>query len=413
MLKNKNFILLWISQCISGAGDSFTFLALTLRINDFYTDPGDSARALSGVLIAFALPQLILGIFAGTLVDRWDRKKVMIASDLTRALIVPSFLLINSPSGLPLAMVIAFLASSFSVFFYPARTALLPAMVEKGELMTANGWMQMGLTIARLTGPVLAGIVVGTWGVNFAFGIDSVSFLVSGALLFGITGISTKVERGDLVKKTPWSDIKEGVRFALHSRLLQGVTLGISLAMLGLGAVNVLFVPFLRHIFNAPPQALGGVQAAQGVGMFIGGLLIGTLGKRLRPLTVAFAGMLLLGIAVVIFGFTPNYNFVFFVMPIAGFALPPLNASLQTMFQQGIPQYILGRAGSVMDMTVTLANLISMGAAGWMGDLIGIRQTFVLSGVMLLLGGLSMVWMLKGVQLKKEESKTLAVETAV
>jgi predicted MFS family arabinose efflux permease len=337
----------------------------------------------------------------------------MIASDLTRALIVPSFLLINSPSGLPLAMVIAFLASSFSVFFYPARTALLPAMVEKGELMTANGWMQMGLTIARLTGPVLAGIVVGTLGVNFAFGIDSVSFLVSGALLFGITGISTKVERGDLVKKTPWSDIKEGVRFALHSRLLQGVTLGISLAMLGLGAVNVLFVPFLRHIFNAPPQALGGVQAAQGVGMFIGGLLIGTLGKRLRPLTVAFAGMLLPGIAVVIFGFTPNYNFVFFVMPIAGFALPPLNASLQTMFQQGIPQYILGRAGSVMDMTVTLANLISMGAAGWMGDLIGIRQTFVLSGVMLLLGGLSMVWMLKGVQLKKEESKTLAVETAV
>jgi predicted MFS family arabinose efflux permease len=66
-----------------------------------------------------------------------------------------------------------------------------------------------------------------------------------------------------------------------------------------------------------------------------------------------------------------------------------------------------------MDMTVTLANLISMGAAGWMGDLIGIRQTFVLSGVMLLLGGLSMAWMLKGVQLTKEESKVLAVETAV
>jgi MFS family permease len=381
MLKNKNFILLWISQSISGAGDTFTFLALTLKINDFYTDPGDSARALSGVLIAFALPQLLLGIFAGTLVDRIDRRKVMIASDVVRALIVPSFLLIRTPADIPWAMLIAFLASSFSVFFYPARTALIPAIVDKDDLMTANGWMQMGLTVARLTGPVLAGIVVGTWGANFAFGIDSVSFLISGVLLVGITGISTKADRGEHVEKSPWTDLKEGVSFAFRSRLLQGVTLGISLAMLGLGAVNVLFVPFLRHVFGAPPEALGGIQASQGVGMLVGGLLIGVLGKKLRPLTVALIAMMLLSVAVVAFGFIPDYAFVFFVMPIAGFALPPLNASLQTMFQKGVPQHILGRAGSVMDMTVTLANLISMGAAGWMGDLIGIRQTFVFSGV--------------------------------
>jgi MFS family permease len=413
MLKNKNFILLWISQSISGAGDTFTFLALTLKINDFYTDPGDSARALSGVLIAFALPQLLLGIFAGTLVDRIDRRKVMIASDVVRALIVPSFLLIRTPADIPWAMLIAFLASSFSVFFYPARTALIPAIVDKDDLMTANGWMQMGLTVARLTGPVLAGIVVGTWGANFAFGIDSVSFLISGVLLVGITGISTKADRGEHVEKSPWTDLKEGVSFAFRSRLLQGVTLGISLAMLGLGAVNVLFVPFLRHVFGAPPEALGGIQASQGVGMLVGGLLIGVLGKKLRPLTVALIAMMLLSVAVVAFGFIPDYAFVFFVMPIAGFALPPLNASLQTMFQKGVPQHILGRAGSVMDMTVTLANLISMGAAGWMGDLIGIRQTFVFSGVLLLVGGLSMAWMLKGVQLKKEELQPVPVEAKV
>ena len=74
------------------------------------------------------------------------------SSDVIRALIVPSFLLINTPADIPWAMLIAFLASSFSVFFYPARTALVPAIVEKDELMTANGWMQMGLTIARLCG---------------------------------------------------------------------------------------------------------------------------------------------------------------------------------------------------------------------------------------------------------------------
>lgn len=412
MLKNKNFALLWVSQCISGAGDTFTFLALSLKINDFYTNPGDSARALSGVLIAFALPQLVFGIFAGTLVDRLDRRKVMIVSDVIRALIVPSFLFINTPADIPWAMLIAFLASSFSVFFYPARTALIPAMVDRDELMTANGWMQMGLTIARLSGPVLAGVVVGTLGANAAFGIDSVSFLLSGALLFGITGISTKAVHDEQDDPSHWNDIKEGVRFAVRSRLLQGVTLGISVAMLGLGAVNVLFVPFLRHIFEAPPQALGGIQAAQGAGMFAGGLLIGVLGRKLRPLTVAFAGMLLLGGAVIILGFIPAHTFMFVVLPIGGFSLPPINASLQTMLQRGIPQNILGRAGSVMDMTTTLANLISMGAAGWMGDMIGIRQTFVLSGVLLLLGGLSMAWILKGIKLKKGELQPVPIEVS-
>jgi predicted MFS family arabinose efflux permease len=183
--------------------------------------------------------------------------------------------------------------------------------------------------------------------------------------------------------------------------------------MLGLGAVNVLFIPFMRHVFNAPPQALGGVQAAQGVGMLVGGLLIGTLGKRLRPLMVAIAAMLLLGFSVVVFGFSPSVGFVFFVMPVAGLTLPPLNASLQTMFQRGVPQYILGRAGSVLDMTVTLANLISMGAAGWLGELIGIRQTFVFGGAMMLLGGVAMGWMLKGINQEKDESQALAVEGLV
>ncbi len=407
MLRNKNFVLLWISQCISGAGDTFTFLALTLKVNDFYVDPGESARALSGVLIAFALPVLLFGIFAGTLADRLDRKKIMIVSDLLRALVVPSFLLIKTPADLPWAMLIAFLVSSFSVFFYPARMALIPVMVKEEDLMTANGWMQMGLTVARLAGPVLAGIVVGTWGVGLAFGIDSVSFLVSGALLLGISGITTKVKRDAVASNTAWGDIKDGLLYAGKSRLIKGVTLGLSLAMLGLGAVNVLFVPFMRHIFNAPAQALGGVQASQGVGMLVGGLLIGTLGKRLKPRTVAFVAMMLLGATVAIFGVTPSYSYVFFVMPLAGLALPPLNASLQTMFQRGVPQYILGRAGSVLDMTVTLANLISMGAAAWLADQIGLRQTFMFGGAMLLLGGLAMLWMLRGIKLEKADQPAL------
>jgi DHA3 family macrolide efflux protein-like MFS transporter len=399
MLKNRNFVLLWIAQCISSAGDSFTFLALTIKVNDFYTDAGESARALGIVLIAFALPQLVVGIFAGTLVDRWDRRRIMIASDVIRAMIIPAFIFIRTPADLPFACAIAFLASTFSVFFYPARTALLPAIVSEEELMTANGWMQMGNTIARLTGPILAGIVVAQWGSKVAFSIDSISFIVSALLLFGIMGVVTRASReGEGVRST-WSDVKEGIRYAAGSRLVQGVTLGIAIAMLGLGAVNVLFIPFLRHVFQAPIEALGGLEAAQGAGMFLGGLIIGALGKRLRPVLVSVIAMLILGLSVGLFGFAPEYTYAFILLPMAGFTLPPINASLQTMLQRGVPSQILGRAGSVMDMAISVANLVSMGVAGWLGDLIGLRETFILSGLMLMLGGLAM-----GVILRKEQS---------
>jgi DHA3 family macrolide efflux protein-like MFS transporter len=409
MLKNRNFVLLWIAQCISSAGDSFTFLALTIKVNDFYTDAGESARALGLILIAFALPQLVVGLFAGTMVDRWDRKRVMIASDVIRALVIPAFILIRTPADLPMAFAIAFLASTFSVFFYPARTALLPALVPEEELMTANGWMQMGNTIARLSGPVLAGIVVSQWGSNIAFGIDAISFIISAMLLLGIMGVVTRVAGDEDSGRSAWNDLKEGVRYATRSKLLQGVTLGIAIAMLGLGAVNVLFIPFLRHVFQAPIEALGGLEASQGAGMFLGGLIIGAVGKRMRPILVAVIAMLILGLSILSFGFAPAYSYAFILLPLAGFTLPPINASLQTMLQRGVPSAILGRAGSVMDMAISVANLFSMGVAGWMGDLIGLRETFILSGVMLMLGGLAMGWILRKEQTSPEADADLAL----
>jgi len=397
MLRNRNFALLWVAQGISAAGDTFTFLAMAVQIDYIFPDAGQSAKALGIVLIGFSLPQLLLGMFAGTLVDRWDRRKVMIASDLIRALLTPCFMFVQTAADLPLAFGLAFLISSFSVFFYPSRTALLPAIIDDDALMNANGWMQVGGTIARLSGPVLAGLVLGRWSVDVAFGIDGVSYLISAALLLGIRGVPTRVDAlQETDMRAAWGDLKSGVQFALHNRLLQGVTLGLSVAMLGLGAVNVLFVPFLRHVFNAPPEALGGIQAAQGAGMLIGGLMVGAIGKRLSPLWLSVSSMFLLGAGVALFGAAPTYSLELIIMPIIGLSLAPINASLQTMLQRNVPGHMLGRAGSVMEMAISMATLVSMGVAGWLGDTIGFRQCFLFGGAMLALGGLAMGTLLRG-----------------
>jgi len=261
--------------------------------------------------------------------------------------------------------------------------------------MSANGTMQLGNTIARLAGPALAGLVIGLWSAQAAFWIDSASFLVSAFLLLGISGVVTRVASSQESSHSTWQDFREGFHFALNSRLLQGITLGIGVAMLGIGAVNVLFVPYLRDAFDVKAAGLGGIEAVQGVGMLIGALLMGALGRRLSPLRIAVMAMIGLGLGIGVAGMAPALGLIVAAMPLVGFTLPPLNASLSTMLQRGIPRGLMGRAGSVMEMASSLTNLISMGLAGWIAGAVGLRETFVLAGAIVLIAGIAMGWMLK------------------
>lgn len=397
MLRNRNFLLLWASLLISRAGDTFTFLALAVTVDGMFDQPGDSARALGMVLIAFALPQLVFGLYAGTMVDRVDRRLVMIVSDFLRAALVPAFLFIQTPADLPLAFLIAFAASSLSIFYYPARTALLPNAVHSDDLLTANSWMEVGGTIARLAGPMLAGIAIGVFGSQVAYWVDSGTFLASGILLLLIRGIETRIVPSPArAASSAWGELKTGVRYAMSSRLLQGVTIGLALALLGVGAVDVLFVPFVRFAFGAGPEALGGIMTVQGIGMLAAGLLLSAFSRRLRPVLIAVLSLILLGASVAGFGLAPTYTVELLIIPWVGFALPPLNASLQTILQQGVPREMIGRAGSVVDMGVSVAHLLSMAGAGWLGDELGLRETYLLGGALMVAGALVSWTLLRG-----------------
>jgi MFS family permease len=389
LLRNRNFILLWVAQLISAAGDTFTFLALAIRIDDLFTDPGESVGALAAVLIAFALPKLVIGILAGTIVDRMDRRKIMIISDLSRALLLPCFLILRTPADLPWALVIGFLVASASAFFNPARTALLPALVTDDELLTANGWIQAGQNVAMLAGSVLAGMVIARWNTDAAFWVDSVSFVVSGLMVVGIVGVVTRVDPKMAKKDSTWATLVEGARFAGRSPLLQGIMIGAAFAMLALGAINVLFVPFLSSAFGASAGAMGTMMFVMGAGMLIGGVFLGTLGKRIAPLRTAVASLVLLGVSAILFGRAPTYEVALIIVPFVGMSIPPLTAALQTLLQRGVEARMLGRASAVVEMSMGLANLISMGVAGWVGSILGLRNAFVLGGGLIGLGALT------------------------
>lgn len=399
MWRNRNLDLLIGSLLVSRAGDTFTFLALAIRVDSLYTDPTQSARSLGVVLMAFALPQLVFGLFAGTLVDRWDRRRVMIVADVARACLIPLLVFLRSPSDILWAAALAFAVSTFSAFFYPARTALLPAIVKDEELMAANSWMQVGETVARLAGPILAGLVIGLWGGDVAFFFDSASFAGSSLCLFLIWGVESKAKTAGVGSgASAWKDLQEGVRYALGNRLLQAVTIGIALALLGIGGVDVLIVPFTRFAFNAPPEALGLLMTVQGAGMLVGGLLIGAFSQRWTPVKIAVASTALLAIGLAAFGMAPSYLIGLMVVPVFGFALPPLNASLQTLLQTDIPGEMLGRAGALVEMASSSAYMLSMAAAGPVSSVVGLRHTYVLSGGLVMAAAITLAWLLRSHQ---------------
>jgi predicted MFS family arabinose efflux permease len=122
---------------------------------------------------------------------------------------------------------------------------------------------------------------------------------------------------------------------------------------------------------------------------------MGGLGKKLSPILVSVASMLMLGVSIALFGLAPAFWVALAIIPFVGLSIAPINASLQTLMQRNVPAEMLGRASAVMDTSISLTNLISMGAAGWLGNLLGLRQAFVFGGLMLILGGLAMGWLLK------------------
>ncbi len=227
LLGLRNNRLLWTGQVVSNFGDALTNLALlilTLRLTD-------STAAVAGTAIAIALPQLLFGMVAGAYVDRWDRKRVMIVSDVVRGAMVLGFLLVGSADQMWLLYTIAFAQATVGTFFLPAKSALLPAIVDRDDLLSANSVSESSRVIFMLLGTAAAGVLAGTAeSIRVVFWIDAATFLVSALLLTGIRA-ATAPER-TATAQSVWASVWSGIAVVGRSRVLVGVVIGGAVIML-------------------------------------------------------------------------------------------------------------------------------------------------------------------------------------
>ena len=384
VLANPNFRNLWLGQTISQIGDGLTSLAVLVMINKLT----GSTAAIAIMTIAIALPQLLMGLLAGVFVDRWDRKRILIVSDMLRGLMVLGFIFIRRPEEVWLFYALGFAQAAVGTFFDPAKSALIPSIIPREGLLAANGLSQTTRVITGVIGSALAGVLVGLAGNGWpAFSLDALSFFVSALFITRMMVPRHEAASSQGGVHATLTQLADGLRLFLTERALLAVVLVLAVTMLGLGAVNVLFIPFLVNTLHVRTEALGLVEAAQVTGMILGSGLVTGLAARLKSTQIIVGGMFGLGVLIATVGAAPALWAVLIGLFFVGLFLTPVQASVSTLMQTLVPAEKRGRAGSAMNTVITCASVISMGAAGTLGDALGIRQVFYLAGLIAIVAG--------------------------
>ena len=245
VLRRGPFVSLLAGQFVSQLGDGLIYLSLIIMLNRLL-DETRATAAIGILLICQTAPRVLFGLLAGVYVDRLDRKRLMIVADVARGLIVLACLLVTRPDDIWIYYVCAALLSALSAVFAPAKSASLPHLVTKDQLLIANTLSQTGFYVALTTGTALAGVLIGVFDSPVpAIIFDAISFGVS-ALFIAALPLPHHVQRASTQRAAQvWAELKDGLRFIAGQRLLVGSIAGFSLTMLGAGATNVLFVPFV------------------------------------------------------------------------------------------------------------------------------------------------------------------------
>ena len=420
IFRQRNFSLLWIGQFISIIGDWVLFIALP-----FYTySLTGSVLATGAMFIVSTLPRLILGSVAGVFVDRWDRKRLMIMADLLRVLLILMLLFVRSRDGLWLIYVSAFLESTVSQFFNPAKTAIIPLLVGEKDLLAANSLNGLSDALTRLLGSALGGVLMGWLGFSSVVLLDAGSFLFS-ALMITLIVMPIRPALQPPVADTPaaegflgvWRDWVAGLKLVRADHLLFMLFIVLGVAFLGDSMITVLIVPLVKVLMGGGAQLLGWLMMAQGVGGLLGGLLVGQFGRRFPARRITALGLVLTGIVILVIVGIPHSVWVLPLMAAAGMAASAWLICSETLLQLGASNQFRGRIFGTLGTTSALASLAGMLLAGSLADPLGLVPILCISGSLYIISGL-MAWvMLPRIQssqpdrpaaLEKEFSKSQA-----
>lgn len=360
ILVKRDFALLWWGQLVSQCGNQLNYVALAWLV----LVATGSTTAMGGVYLAQILPNALLGWGIGLLADRFDRRKLMIATDLVRGLLVLSLPVLHALGRLELWCIylVTFLVSALTLLFYAAEKAVVPALVPAEDLTEANAFVEMTGQVANLAGPVAAGFLVAVLPreVDVLF-IDAGTFLVSAGLLFFMRSLEPAQ-----VGAPGWEGALAGVKFLLKQPLLRTIFLTATAANFLVMPFAVVFPVLSERVLGTGAIGFGWLMGGVGAGMLAGSLLASALARRFTSLGIIYGGMALLAASFALMSqagsLVPAVTLAF----LAGFGVSPANAVMLTMVQNITPTELQGRVFGSMFAVVGVAAPVGVGLASWL-----------------------------------------------
>ncbi len=368
LLSNSRFVQLWIGQAASFVGDAVSMVALVVLIVQIT----GSASAVGGALVARLLPTLA-SPFLGVLADRLDRRAILVASDLARALLAVGLVFARD---LAVLYVLIFLMGAARALFNPTVRAAFPSVVGGGDLTRANSLISATFSVSITVGPALGGLLVAGIGVRAAFLLDAATFLFSAALLYRIPLPRAESESGEGF----FTELRAGLGYLARARVPLAMVAGAFLTVLATDLATPAEVFLAKQTFGTGDTGYGLLVGVWGAGMVIGSACMGVLGDRVPLLPVYFVGLFAWALAFVGTGISPAFAAVLGALAVAGVANGIDNVVTDTVLQKRVPEALLGRVFSVRFTGYSAAETLAYPLGGLFVDAFGPRPTYIVSG---------------------------------
>jgi MFS family permease len=389
-LRDPAFRRLWAGGLINDLGDWTLLVALPVYVFGLT----GSAFVTSTVFVVELVAGLLAGQLAGVLVDRWDRRRILVISGVIQAAALAPLLLVTTTDGIWLVYVVAAVESCFARLCGPAKAALVPALVPADSLTAANGLSAVADNLARLVGSPLGGLAIQLLGLPGVVVIDAATYLVSSLLIGGIrvphstTEPSAAIEAAPAGLRDAWLD---GLRTIRADRRLSAV-LGIAaLSQLSQGIFVVLFVVFVIDQLGGAGGDVGLIRGVQAIGGVLGGILVPWLSRRTDERALIGWGFIVFGaIALVTWNLprvTTAIGFYCGLFIAAGIPGVATSTGLMTSIQRLAPPTHLGRVFAAFEAGAAILAAVGVVGAGALADRLGVVVILDAQGLIYVLCG--------------------------
>lgn len=380
-LISRDFALLWSGQTISILGDFVFNTALLVWIAAVVARGAVWAPlAVSGVLVAAAVPAVLIGPLAGVFVDRWDHRRTMLAMDAIRVVVVA--LLIPVVVGVPIPLLAAgrlpvawtlgllyggvFVIAACEQFFRPATLALVGQLVEEPLRPRAMGLLQGSMSVAMLIGPAVAPPLLLAFGAQWALLINAASFAVSFATVWALRVQPRAAVGAEANRRGFARELGAGASFLMRSRVLRTLMVMSAIAMLGAGTLNALDIFFTTQNLHTPVALYGLLNTALGIGLIAGSVAGAVFAERIGLARMLWLSILIVGALVVVYARLTSFGPAAAVLLLTGIPLAAIDVASGPLLLREAPAEMVGRVSSLMNPAAMVAALAGSALAGYL-----------------------------------------------